>query len=251
MFQSQIGAWKRILTNLFGNSLKYTDEGFVQISLKTETSSDEKADSTLVALEIQDSGIGMTPEFLTNQLYMPFVQANPLSVGTGLGLSIVRQLVKDLRGYIEVESKIQFGTSMKVAIPVKTSRMEDPNDVSHAGSANIRDIGVLSTGLTLCIIGFDYLPGMNEAPNGILSVQARRIFALRRAVTTFAKDWFGMKVFAAESITAASGHVLLGLQSRINQSEMMFRNEPLIVLEDIFRGQRIDDSGGILHLSQP
>jgi hypothetical protein len=221
------------------------------VSLRTETILKGDTDTTLVTLEIQDSGIGMTQDFLTNQLYKPFAQANPLSVGTGLGLSIVRQLVKDLNGYIEVESEIGYGTSMKVAIPLKNSDVQDPNDSSISGSTTIRDIGVLSKGLTLCIIGFDYLPEMDEASTGILSVHARRMLALRRTIVSFATDWFGLKVVAASSIAEGAGHILLGLQSQINQTEMMCRNEPLIVLEDVFRGPRLDNSGGIIHLSQP
>jgi hypothetical protein len=207
--------------------------------------------TTLIILEVSDSGIGMSQDFLTNQLYKPFVQANPLSVGTGLGLSIVRQLVQDLRGYIEVESEIDYGTSFKVAIPLRRSETPDSIDASLTGGTTIRDIGVLSKDLTLCIIGFDYLPEMDETSTGILGVHARRMLALRRTILSFATDWFGLQVIVASSITDAEGHILLGLQSRINPIEMQARSEPLIVLEDVFRGRRIEDSKGFFHLSQP
>jgi hypothetical protein len=239
------------LTNLFGNALKYTNLGFVQVSLQTDSMPNGADGTTLVTLEVSDSGIGMTQDFLTNQLYMPFVQANPLSVGTGLGLSIVRQLVKDLKGYIEVESEIEYGTSFKVAIQLSNPETQEPSDTSSDGSATIRDIGALAKDLTLCIIGFDYLPDLDEASTGILGVHARRMLALRRTLVSFASDWFGLTVIVASSIADAEGHILLGLQSRINQKEMLSRTEPLIVLEDVFRGPRTEDTGGIFHLSQP
>ena len=100
LFESQIGAWKRILTNLFGNALKYTEAGFVRVCLSA-VPIPSRPNSFVVILEIQDSGIGMSNEYIKHRLYTPFAQANPLSAGTGLGLSIVRQLVNDLDGSID------------------------------------------------------------------------------------------------------------------------------------------------------
>lgn len=80
LFESQIGAWKRILTNLFGNSLKYTEAGLIKVSLRLEDLQErnQPKDMALVVLELSDTGIGMSRDFLSNRLYMPFAQANPL-----------------------------------------------------------------------------------------------------------------------------------------------------------------------------
>jgi Histidine kinase-, DNA gyrase B-, and HSP90-like ATPase len=239
---------------MFVNALKYTDDGFVRVTLYTDTADTVRnggTDTTLVRLEIKDSGIGMTQDFLAHQLYTPFIQANPLSVGTGLGLSIVRQLVTDLEGYIDVESDIGHGTSIKVSIPLKVPEADVPHRNLVGESATIRDIGVWSKGLILCIVGFDYDPKTDKASTSIISVYARRMLALRKSIVALADEWFGMKTTAATSIADARGHILIGMQSQIDQAEMKSRTKPLIVLEDMFRESRLGHSEGTFHLSQP
>lgn len=140
LFESQIGAWKRILTNVFGNALKYTSAGFVRVACKIITPPEDSDKYPEIMLQIEDSGIGMSKEFLKHGIYTAFVQANPLSVGTGLGLSIVRQLVDDLDGTINVQSEVDFGTRITVKAPLKASSLEDL-DLTAAGTlTSIRDI---------------------------------------------------------------------------------------------------------------
>lgn len=249
LFESQIGAWKRILTNLFGNALKYTEAGLIKVSLRLEIISEpvQPNGMALVILEIHDTGIGMSRDFLTNRLYMPFAQANPMSVGTGLGLSIVRQLVTDIDGCIKIESALGSGTHIKVSVPLKASALQDPN----TQSVMIRDIGVWCRDQTLCLVGFHHLPDMEETSLGMMSVHRKRLLAAKESITAFAEQWFGMTVITAQSIAEAKGGILLGLQSQINQSKKISRREALIVLEDVFKGPRVLNDEGIFHLSQP
>lgn len=72
----------------------------------------------IVALEVEDSGKGMSKDYLKHRLYSPFAQEDPLSVGTGLGLSIVRQLVTELDGAIAIQSEVDCGTTVQVTAPV-------------------------------------------------------------------------------------------------------------------------------------
>ena len=64
---------------------------------------------------IQDSGIGMTPEFM-EQMYAQFTRAVDTRVnkvrGTGLGLAIVKKIVDLMDGRIEVQSAPQQGTTI-------------------------------------------------------------------------------------------------------------------------------------------
>ena len=120
VFESQTGGWKRILMNLFGNALKYTHSGYVQVSLKANTlpGSSTSPAQRVVNLQIDDSGKGMSKDYLKYELFTPFAQENHLSVGTGLGLSIVRQLVTDLGGKINIQSEVGYGTTVKVSVPL-------------------------------------------------------------------------------------------------------------------------------------
>jgi signal transduction histidine kinase len=99
--RSQPGALRRIVMNLLGNALKYTESGYIRVSLLQE-----KASSHTVAftLSVEDSGKGMSAKYQQTKLFAPFSQEDPFSSGTGLGLSIVKQIVESLKGKI-----VRFG----------------------------------------------------------------------------------------------------------------------------------------------
>lgn len=110
-----VGAWKRIVMNLFGNAVKYTQSGHVHVSLKTSPSR-EPENMTTVTLCVRDSGAGMSPSFLANKAFQPFSQENPHSAGVGLGLSIVRQIIETSGGKMEVSSEPSVGTNFTVKL---------------------------------------------------------------------------------------------------------------------------------------
>jgi signal transduction histidine kinase/CheY-like chemotaxis protein len=115
------GSWTRVITNLLGNSLKYTKRGTITVSLQYKKSEDP--DKAHVSLIIEDTGQGIGSEYLRNHLYTPFMQENTHAVGTGLGLSIVKQIIKDFGGHITFESELGRGT--KVAVSFEATFEED------------------------------------------------------------------------------------------------------------------------------
>lgn len=129
VYKTQPGALRRIIMNIFGNAVKYTENGRVSIKLEVserqETSDDQSSSSSrqgpgeeLMMLTVSDTGKGISQEFLRNRLYTPFAQEDSLTVGTGLGLSIVRSIVKALNGSITVHSRPREGTVVKVLLPL-------------------------------------------------------------------------------------------------------------------------------------
>jgi hypothetical protein len=195
-------------------------------------------------------------------------------MGTGLGLSIVRQLVKDLDGTIAIESEVDYGTRAKIKVPLHLSASEREDMRSAGTNASIRDIGAWCKGLEICLVGFDYYPEIEEAPTGktaspvcfrltniheaailicvgILSVTARRMLAIRSSITTFAADWFGLRITKSSSFAGATGDIFIVLSSQINASEYISRSQPLVILQDFHTGSRPQDEIGIFHLSQP
>jgi signal transduction histidine kinase len=79
------------LDNLITNAIKFTEEGFVKLSV----SYDASGEMTSVQFSIEDSGIGIEKADL-DKLFLPFVQVDQSTTriygGSGLGLSIARKV---------------------------------------------------------------------------------------------------------------------------------------------------------------
>ncbi len=70
-----------------------------------------------VELAVSDSGTGITEEVM-NHLFEPFFTTKPRGKGTGLGLSTVYGIVRSHGGAVEIETKVGWGTTFRVLIPV-------------------------------------------------------------------------------------------------------------------------------------
>lgn len=116
----------RILTNLIDNALKFTPQGWIEISAE-----EREGD---VICSIQDRGVGISPEDLP-KIFDKFTQFGrkdgPGDRGTGLGLSIVKNLVDLHNGEIRVESEVGRGTAITFALP-KLSFKERLNEYLSA-----------------------------------------------------------------------------------------------------------------------
>ena len=117
------GAFRRIVTNLVGNSLTYTKHGFILVSLRPgkvrpglPTAPYDQDKLFSVVLLVQDTGEGISPEYLRTKIFTPFAKKNAKSVGAGLGLSIVRSIVSMLSGEIDIQSTVGVGTIVTVSL---------------------------------------------------------------------------------------------------------------------------------------
>jgi cell cycle sensor histidine kinase DivJ len=107
-------AFKQIVLNLAANAIKFTDRGgTVTVSAAVEGSR--------LMLRVTDTGVGIAAEDI-NRLGDPFFQAGKTyqrrHEGTGLGLSIVKGLVGMHNGEMTVQSKVDEGTTVSVALPL-------------------------------------------------------------------------------------------------------------------------------------
>jgi two-component system, cell cycle sensor histidine kinase DivJ len=107
-------AFKQIVLNLVVNAIKFTERGGkVTVSAAVEGSR--------LVLRVSDTGVGIAAEDL-NRIGAPFFQAGKTyqrrHEGTGLGLSIVKSLVGLHSGEMTVQSKVDEGTTVTVALPL-------------------------------------------------------------------------------------------------------------------------------------
>jgi CheY-like chemotaxis protein len=107
---------------LISNALRYNKKGG-KICLAIR---EVEYDGSHIGLEfkVQDTGIGMSREFVEKSLFKPFTQEDDRVRteyrGTGLGMSIVYELVKQMNGTIDVNSKPGEGTTFTVKLAFKT-----------------------------------------------------------------------------------------------------------------------------------
>lgn len=108
---------KQVLINLLGNAVKFTDQGGeIRFAISLEQKTEH---SVCLRFEVEDNGIGMTPEQLS-RLFVAFEQTDSaISVkygGTGLGLAISQNMVQNMGGGISAKSQPGKGSCFSFAI---------------------------------------------------------------------------------------------------------------------------------------
>lgn len=107
------GRLKQIVSNLLSNAVKFTAAGTV--TLRAEAAGDD------IRISVADTGIGIAPD-RQGDVFEPFRQADASTTrrygGTGLGLSICRSLARAMGGDIVVESRLGYGSTFIVTLPL-------------------------------------------------------------------------------------------------------------------------------------
>ena len=119
----------QIYINILSNAIKYTEPGgHVSVDMREDES--KKPGCVQLTYIVSDSGIGMSPEYMTN-MYQPFSRQTDSRVnsiqGTGLGLAITKQMVDLMNGTINCQSEPGKGTTFTVIldIPIAERQRED------------------------------------------------------------------------------------------------------------------------------
>lgn len=98
-----------IIYNLVSNAVKYRDPyRDLEISISTKKHKD------FVALEIEDTGLGMDLDENRDKLFKMFQRFHDHVEGTGVGLHLIKEMVENSGGYIEVESQLRIGTKFTI-----------------------------------------------------------------------------------------------------------------------------------------
>ncbi|MBN2162735.1 MAG: PAS domain S-box protein [Pontiellaceae bacterium] len=98
----------QVLLNLLGNAVKFTHDGFVELSVSAAPGELDDHAGCRIHFEVRDTGIGISPENMA-VLFQPFSQSDMSTTrkygGTGLGLVISNRLTRMLGGELHVDSE--------------------------------------------------------------------------------------------------------------------------------------------------
>ena len=127
---------RQIILNILSNAVKYTDHGFVALTIDGEI----KGDEVKLVISVEDSGRGIKDEDL-EKLFDEFAQfdasANKNIEGTGLGLPITKSLANLMNGEIYVTSEYGVGSTFTVELTQRIASHDKMACVVDAGSKSV------------------------------------------------------------------------------------------------------------------
>ncbi len=115
---------RQVLINIIGNAVKFTEQGGITVQV---SATDETADAMRLAVEVQDTGIGIAEEEQDKvfALFDQTASGRAKKSGTGLGLAISRDYVRLMGGDITLTSKEGQGCTFRFKIDIKKGREAD------------------------------------------------------------------------------------------------------------------------------
>ena len=137
---------KQILTNVIDNALRYNrPHGAVFVRVEEASFQAGTAECRFV---VEDTGIGIGEDFKAH-IFEPFTQeyqgARTNYNGVGLGMSIVKKLVDQMKGAVEIDSRVGRGSVVQITLPLRAGEAESGASAGEAWSMpdNIAGMRVL------------------------------------------------------------------------------------------------------------
>lgn len=179
------GRIRQILTNLIGNSLKFTQDGSISLLVSRRPDAPGR---TVLRIEVQDTGIGIASANL-DKIFDPFEQADTSTTrkygGTGLGLPITKQLVELMGGVISVSSEENQGTtfSFDLVLEAQPGGRTEPEAPGMSSLRELKgtrilvvddnDVTLKSITTLLTVWGFDN-EGVPDAEHAVRCIDTAR-----------------------------------------------------------------------------
>lgn len=118
------GLLKQVFLNLIFNAMQaMPDNGSLQVSTRGRESG-----ASMLEIKVKDDGVGIAAENL-DKIFDPYFTTN--KSGTGLGLAVVHRIIEKHSGIISVESRVNFGTTFTIALPLA---LRSELVAAHSGS---------------------------------------------------------------------------------------------------------------------
>jgi PAS domain S-box-containing protein len=131
---------RQILFNVVGNALKFTEQGYIQISLGAQPYLIDNQANIWLEITIQDTGIGIDikeQQSIFENFVQSYGQSNRKYSGTGLGLAITRKLINMMGGMVTIQSKLGEGSIFTFVFPQVTSSTVVKENISSTQNENL------------------------------------------------------------------------------------------------------------------
>jgi two-component system, cell cycle sensor histidine kinase and response regulator CckA len=141
---------QRVIVNLTGNACQAMPRGGkLSISTSHETLNEELPGYEIVkngeyaVVRIADSGTGIGKDDL-NRIFEPFFSTKPKKVGgiSGIGLTVVRRVVRDHRGFIDIQSEVGKGTVFTLYFPVCIASVKENGGEAASIPQNDKEVAL-------------------------------------------------------------------------------------------------------------
>ena len=108
---------RRLLTNLVGNAIKFTDAGsiIVRLSVTARPAANVKS-AQAIEIAVEDTGMGIAPD-VQDQIFEWFYQGDHMRAGSGLGLHLSKRIAEMHQGALTLHSELGKGSTFTLSLP--------------------------------------------------------------------------------------------------------------------------------------
>ncbi|KAJ5642820.1 CheY-like superfamily [Penicillium lividum] len=212
------GALRRVVMNVFGNALKYTEAGYISLHIEVQTT---KKDCPALLLTVSDTGKGISHNFLRSNVFTPFSQENPMSQGAGLGLSLVRDILHSLGGSIAIKSQLGAGTVVKMTFPLTYAQQPKLSETQISASGPLSPAAASIDRVTTELEGMRafFYPTEDDQSSKPSS---------SRMIKQYLTKWFGMEL-SDQTVTTTSDLVVVD-ERHLDQLPSPYSQSLILVL---------------------
>jgi len=223
----------QVLQNLLGNALKFSDEGWVKLSVRKSVVTAQEVTCTF---DVIDTGIGIPPGKM-QMIFSPFSQAdasvNRKYGGSGLGLSIAKNLVKLMHGQIHVRSREGGGSQFTFSAQFQVPLPELLEDQSTLQRVNAMGFTALSHRVDVALVESN--PFAREILRNLLAAQqiTAQEIVTPTALQTYLENWLKQGV-NRQTLWVIDHSMLAYLEPAylLAQQSTKWRNLSWLVLSD-------------------
>lgn len=132
--RSEKNRLSQLIINLITNAIKFTEKGYIRFGYEIR--------ETMLYFFFEDTGTGIPADKL-NEIFGRFVKLNNFAQGTGLGLSICKTIVENMKGEINVESKVGKGTKFWFTLPYEPTQKTHIEEKEKQIKEGVKNLTIL------------------------------------------------------------------------------------------------------------